>query len=201
MKIFIVKREERRKKYCYPVINKESLWKNENLFCNKYNSLHELPIPYEVDNLIKPTDFPISKNNLVSCDFMTIIKNLNADFEALESKMYYTGKNKKNYIEKSGNIDCSVWQNYYTIILPQYSLLNLDLSIYEKYFNEDLNKYVIVDYSKIVLDKNKLLQLDNLNNFFILEEFESVFLCTEVAKQAIEEAELTGIAFEEVPVE
>lgn len=186
--------------YCYPGVMEESLWSEQKLFISECTETYELPIPYNVDNKIPPNDFPVCHNILVSKNFLEVIKKFNADFNAYESQMHYNGKNKMAFMQEHNDCD-EIWDIYYTMQFPSYSLLNWDKSDFLKYYNDEINKTIVTRINKLIIDKNKIEVLNFKNNIFHLEEKKTFLLCTETAKQAIEEAGLTGIDFEEVPVE
>ncbi len=186
--------------YCYPSVMEESPWSDQRLFISECTETYELPIPYIVDNKISPNDYPICRNILVSNKFLEVIKKVNVDFNAYESQMHYNGKNKKAFLQQHNNCD-KIWDIYYTMQFPSYSLLNWDKSVFSKYYNDDINKTIVTRINKLIIDKNKIDVFNFNNNIFHLEEKKTYLLCTETAKQAIEEDGLTGIAFEEVPVE
>ena len=185
--------------YCYPSVMDESPWSNENLFISECSQNYDLPIPYLVDNKNEPGDFPVCHNILVSKKFLEVIKQLNETYTALESQMHYDGKNKKAYLEQHDGSD-EIWDIYYTMLFPAYSLFNWDKSDFSKYYNDELNKTFVTRINRLVLDKNKIEATDFTNNIFHLEEKKTYLLCTEKVKLKIEEAGISGIAFEEVEV-
>ena len=188
-------------KYAEFQIADNSPWAGGLLFMNQYEQKNKLPVPYNTSNKNKPTDFPYSYNNIVSENFFKIIRQLNADFEALESVVYYNGKNFENYCAQSGNSDGRIWGNFYTIIFPEYKLFNWEKSIYTSAISHVTGEKIVTELKELRLDK-KLIDrnIDSLqkNNFFILAEKPVVLLCTENAKKEIEESGLTGIQFEEI---
>ena len=185
--------------YCYPSVMDESPWSDENLFISECSQNYDLPIPYLVDNKNEPDDFPVCHNILVSKKFLEVIKQLNETYTALESQMHYEGKNTKAYLEQHDGSD-EIWDIYYTMLFPAYSLFNWDKSDFSKYYNDELNKTFVTRINRLVLDKNKIEATDFTNNIFHLEEKKTSLLCTEKAKLKIEEAGISGIAFEEVDV-
>ena len=184
--------------FCELEINNENEWSNENLELNFYKVEHQLPIEYFTNNTNNPYDFPLAEGNVVSKKFYKIISSSNKNIKAFESKIYYNGKNKKQYLEKNKSLE--IWDNYYTIIFPEYDLLNYEKSDFETDTSFVTGKEFVSHIEKLVIDKDKL-QKNTSDHFFILQEKKVYLLCTEKAKQAIEDAGLTGIAFEEVPVE
>lgn len=191
-------------KYVEFKIDEESPWIKELLFRSEYETKHDLPIPLYTKNKLKPNDYPYSADaHIISKKFLDVIKNLNSDFEALESVVFYKGKNLKAYCEQSGNADGRIWDTFYTMIYPQYNLFNWEKAVYESDVSFLTGEKFISKIEKLVIDKNKLNENEavlNKNNIFILGERKLFLLCTEKAKLAIEEAGLTGIKFEEVEV-
>ncbi len=202
MKFYLINyNAENPQKYARAYIFENNIWKDENLFAGEYKAKHELPIPYYVENKIKPNDFVFAKNILVSKSFLKVIAQVNKDYEAFESQFYYKGKNLKSFSESTDNKTGIIWDLFYTMIFPSYELLNEEKSDCEYIYIESLKKQFIRSINNLVLSSNKVYSQDFNNNIFLLEEKKTYLLCTETAKQAIEEAGLTGIAFEEVPVE
>lgn len=203
MKIFRIKRavsSQNVTKYVEFKIDVTSPWVNEDLYVNKYSEKHELPIPLYTENKLTPEDYPYSGNaHIVSKRFLDVIKKLNSDFEAFESVVYYKGKNQKAYCKESGNADGKIWDNFYTMIFPEYNLFNWDESDYETDYVYGTNEKFVSRINKLVVNIKENEKISN-NNFLILGEFSLYLLCTEKAKLAIEEAGLTGISFEEVEV-
>ena len=111
---------------------------------------------------------------------------MNSDIKAFESELFY--KNEK------------IWDIFYTLIFPEYSFFNWEKSDYEADENEKTGEKDIWLLRKLVLDKAKELNISNLNNFFVLKEDPLTIICTEIAKNAIEEAGLTGVNFRELEV-
>lgn len=204
MKIFEIKRATSYStKYADFQIADNSTWISEPLFANQYENKHNVPIPYYTLNKYAPTDFPFSDTFLVSEKFLKVIKCLNQDFEALESFVFYKGKNLKAYCEQTGNNDGRIWGVFYTMIFPQFKLFNWEESVYTPEISKFSGEKIVTDLEKLILDKKLIEENYNSiskNNIFVLDEESILLLCTETAKQAIEEAGLTGIAFEEVEV-
>ena len=188
MKFYKINRGANTTKFCEIHFFNESLWKNEELYFNKYEEKHEIPIKYELNNQYDPKSFPSSDAFLVSEKFFSVIKKLNKDFEYFESELYY----KKN--EK-------MWGNYYTVIFPEYELFNWNKSDYSLFPSNNISSKDISFLRKIVLDNEKIMNRETANQFFVLSESSCNLLCTETAKQAIEDAGLFDIIFEEIPVE
>ena len=135
-----------------------------------------------VNNKYKPEDYPISNTKFVSEKLLKIIKTLNKDYEALTSQMYYKEKDP-------------IWDIYYSMLSPAYELLNWTKSKYEA--DEER---IIMSLDKLVISKEKADALPSEGNLFCLKECQVFLLCTERAKTAIEEAGITGIAFDELEV-
>ncbi|MCR5062768.1 MAG: hypothetical protein K6A89_05730 [Treponema sp.] len=204
MKIFQIEHETvMSTKYAEFQVAEESPWAGGLLFMNRYEKVQTLPIEYKTTNKVKPSDFPYSYNFLVSENFLDVIKKLNEEFEALESVVFYKGKNLKAYCEQSGNADGRIWENFYTMIFPDFKLFNWEKSIYTPKLSRVTGERIVTGLEKLVLNKNKINENEaalNKNNIFILNEKRINLLCTENAKLTIEEAGLTGIKFEEVEV-
>ena len=175
-------------KFCKAEFAEDSLWHKESLFRNRYRSIHEVPIVYCVKNKCKPEDYPSAPACLVSSRFCELIKKLNNNVECFESVIKYAGK-EKNLKDKI------LYDDFYTLVFPEYELFNWDVSEYVSDISFD-GRRIVTDTKKIVLDRNKLNAVDD--NFFVLKEKSTKFLCTEMAKDAIENAGLTGIGFEEL---
>ena len=180
-------------KYCDPHIMESSSWSNEKLWRNKYEKLHELPIPYYVQNKYEPKDYATLYPRLVSRRLLDIIKTLNKDYEVLESQMYYQGKQRDLRGQK-------LWDMYYTMIFPEYEVFSWEYSEYTKDISYVTGKEIVTNLKKAVLDKSKVEILPKENNLFCLAEKKIILVCTETAKQAIEAAHITGIAFIELEV-
>ncbi|MDE5581648.1 MAG: hypothetical protein K2I95_09545 [Treponemataceae bacterium] len=175
-------------KFCKAEFAEDSLWHKESLFRNRYRSIHEVPIVYCVKNKCKPEDYPSAPACLVSPRFCGLIKKLNKNVECFESVIKYAGKEKDLK-------DKILYDDFYTLVFPEYELFNWDASEYVSDISFD-GRRIVTDTKKIVLDRNKLNAVDD--NFFALKEKSTKFLCTEMAKDAIENAGLTGIGFEEL---
>ena len=171
-------------KYSECFIKSDCIWKNENLYSNNISEIHNSIVEYDLSKNIAPIDFPNADAFLVSEKFFNIIKKLNTNYHSFESKLFWK-KEPKDFI-------------FFTVIFPKYKILNLEKSDYETDYVYGTEEKFIWRINKIVLNKDALNIKDN---FFCLEEESLTLICTETAKQAIEEAGLTGIAFEEVPVE
>ncbi len=178
-------------KFCKAEFVEDNLWHKESLFRNRYRSIHEVPIVYCVKNKCKPEDYPSAPACLVSSRFYALIKKLNKKLECFESVIKYSGKEKDLK-------DKILYDDFYTLVFPEYELFNWNASEYVSDISFD-GRRIVTDTKKIVLDKNKCNAIDD--NFFVLKEKSTKFLCTEVAKEAIENAGLTGIGFEELELD
>lgn len=175
-------------KFCKAEFAEDSLWHKESLVRNRYRSIHEVPIVYCVKNKCKPEDYPSAPACLVSPRFCGLIKKFNKNLECFESVIKYAGKEKDLK-------DKVLYDDFYTLVFPEYELFNWDVSEYVSDIGFG-GRRIVTDTKKIVLDRNKLNAVDD--NFFVLKEKSTKFLCTEMAKDAIENAGLTGIGFEEL---
>ena len=169
MKIFRIKRavsSQNVTKYVEFKIDVTSPWVNEDLYVNKYSEKHELPIPLYTENKLTPEDYPYSGYaHIVSKRFLDVIKRLNSDFEAFESVVYYKGKNQKAYCKQSGNADGKIWDNFYTMIFPEYNLFNWDESDYETDYVYGTNEKFVSRINKLVVNIKENEKISN-NNFF-----------------------------------
>lgn len=186
MKIYEIVRSEGDSRFCHPYVNPESDWIKEKLFKNSYKKIHELPIPYLVDNRYEPDDYLVSKNEIFSSKAGDILSSLNKNITLFESQFYYN--------------DEKIWDIYFTVVFPKYSLFNYEKSVYESEESCISDKVLISSISKLVFDKEKVNKIEE-DNFFTMEEKPTRVYCTEKGKQAIEAAGLIGIAFEEIPAE
>ena len=175
-------------KFCKAEFAEDSLWHKESLVRNRYRSIHEVPIVYCVKNKCKPEDYPSAPACLVSPRICGLIKKFNKNLECFESVIKYAGKEKDLK-------DKVLYDDFYTLVFPEYELFNWDVSEYVSDIGFG-GRRIVTDTKKIVLDRNKLNAVDD--NFFVLKEKSTKFLCTEMAKDAIENAGLTGIGFEEL---
>ena len=66
-------------------------------------------------------------------------------------------------------------------------------------FGIDGESICLID--KLVLSQEKLSLVDNSNNIFVLKETKLDVICTETAKNMIEEAGIKDVRFTELPVE
>ena len=179
MKYYNLRRGGEETKYPDPELFGE--WENESLWMNEWENRNlKLPVTMTVKNKYAPDDYPLADSNLISGKFLKIVRELNTDFEALPTQLYYKGKDP-------------VWDIYYSMIFPEYNILNMDKSEYE-YFEGVLDLL-----GKVVLDKGKLSDIHN--NIFAMKEKSIYIICTETAKDMIETAGIKGVRFTELPVE
>lgn len=115
---------------------------------------------------------------------MDIIKQLNKDYEALSTQLYYREKE-------------SIWDIYYSMIFPEYEAFNFEKSEYDA--GIDGEGIGLID--KLVLSKEKLSQVGTENKIFALKEKRIIIFCTETVKNMIESAGIKDVSFTELPVE
>lgn len=186
MKFFKINGDINSIKYPEPRVYEESNWKQENLFMNQCFHIHELPIKYNVENNYNPLSYPLADSKLVSEEFYNIIRELNLNYKSFESELYLNKKDK-------------LWDNYYTIIFPEFELFNWEYSEYRSRIGKSGKKHIMF-LKKLILDGEKIKNMNFIDNFFVLKELPTRLICTEKAKLAIEKANLTGINFEELEV-
>ena len=150
-----------------------NLWENREL---------KLPVTMSVKNKYNPGDYPLARSKLVSQRLLDIIKQLNKDYEALPTQLYYKEKE-------------SIWDTYYSMIFPEYEVFNFDKSRYILFRDK------ILDLEELVLSKEKLSHVDIANNIFVIKETDLDIICTETAKDMIETAGIKDVRFTELPVE
>ena len=170
-------------KFCEPRLFGE--WEEEPLFSNDWENRNlKLPVTMYVKNKYNPGDYPLAGSKLVSQKLLDIIKQLNKDYEALPTQLYYKEKEP-------------IWNTYYSMIFPEYEVLNLEKSEYDTGpYGDDV---CIID--KIVLSKEKLSYMNVSNNIFVIKETVLDIVCTETAKNMIESAGIKDVRFTELPVE
>lgn len=183
MKYYELDRGGEETKYPEPELFGE--WKGEFLWMNLWENRElKLPVTMSVKNRYNPGNYPLADSKLVSYKLLRLIKNLNNDYEALPTQLYYKEKDP-------------IWGIYYSMIFPEYEVLNLEKSKYDTGpYGDDV---CMID--KIVLSKEKLSHVDAANNIFALKESSVIILCTETAKNMIEAAGIKDVSFTEVPVE
>lgn len=110
-------------KFCKAEFAEDSLWHKESLFRNRYRSIHEVPVVYCVKNKCKPEDYPSAPACLLSPRFCGLIKKLNKNLECFESVIKYAGKEKDLK-------DKVLYDDFYTLVFPEYELFNWEASEY-----------------------------------------------------------------------
>ncbi|MBD5440043.1 MAG: hypothetical protein HDR33_03335 [Treponema sp.] len=170
-------------KFCEPRLFGE--WEEEPLFSNDWENRNlKLPVTMYVKNKYNPGNYPLARSKLVSQKLLDVIKQVNKDYEALPTQLYYKEKEP-------------IWNTYYSMIFPEYEVLNLEKSEYDTGpYGDD-----VCMLDKIVLSKEKLSYMDVANNIFALKESSVIILCTETAKDMIESAGIKDVRFTELPVE
>ncbi|MDE5581647.1 MAG: hypothetical protein K2I95_09540 [Treponemataceae bacterium] len=168
-------------KFCEPKLCGE--WAEEGLWKNKWrNSNIKLPVTMTVKNRYNPRDYPLADSALVSQRLLDTIKQLNKDYEALPTQLYYKEKEP-------------IWDTYYSMIFPEYEVFNFDKSRYILFRDK------ILDLEELVLSKEKLSHVDIANNIFVIKETPVIIICTETAKDMIEAVGIKDVRFTELPVE
>ncbi len=182
-------------KFCEPELFGE--WKGEWLWKNKWRNRNlTLPVTMTVKNKYNPRDYPLAGSKLVSQRLLNIVKQLNKDYEALPTQLYYKEKDP-------------IWDTYYSMIFPEYEAFNFEKSKYKSFrevFDFENSEYKlsrdgILDLEELVLSKEKLSRVDTVNNIFVIKETNLDVVCTEIAKDMIEAAGIKDVAFTELPVE
>ena len=140
MKCYELTMENGDSRFCYPKMDDNSAWSHENLYENEYNKIHELPIPFIVENKYIPYDYLVSDVEIVSKRAFELMKSLNRNITGFESQMFY--KNEK------------IWDIYYTLVVPRYKIFNYNKSIYETDIDYNGNPFVSDIAEKL---KSKLL--------------------------------------------
>ena len=106
-----------RTKFCEPELFGK--WAGELLFKNIVcDRTLPLPVTLSVKNKYKPGDYPIGHTHLVSKRLLELIKQLNRDYEALPSQLYYKEKEP-------------IWDMYYSMLFPEYEVFNWEKSVYD----------------------------------------------------------------------
>ena len=160
-------------------------WEEESLFSNDWENRNlTLTITMTVKNKYNPGDYPLVGSKLVSQKLLDIIKQLNKDYEALPTQLYYKEKEP-------------IWGIYYSMIFPEYEAFNFEKSKYDTGPYGDGIYFI----TKLVLSKEKLSHVDVENNIFVLKENTIPIICTETAKDMIEAAGIKDVSFTELPVE
>ena len=181
MKYYEIGRGGERLKYPEPKLFGE--WEEEGLWKNKWRNRNlKLPVTMTVKNKYNPGDYPLARSKLVSQKLLDIIKQLNKNYEALPTQLYYKEKEP-------------IWDTYYSMIFPEYEVFNFDKSRYILFRDK------ILDLEELVLSKEKLSHVDIANNIFVIKETDLDIICTETAKDMIEAAGIKDVRFMELPVE
>ena len=168
-------------KFCEPRLFGE--WEEEPLFSNDWENRElKLPVTMTVKKKYNPGDDPLADSKMVSQKLLDVIKQVNKDYEALPTQLYYKEKEP-------------IWDIYYSMIFPEYEVLNLEKSKYSLF-----EKYIVQIYD-IFLDADKILVPGERNGIFALKEKSTVIICTEIAKDMIEAAGIRDVSFTELPIE
>ena len=187
MKYYEIGRGGEETKYPEPRLFGE--WEEEPLFSNDWENRElKLPVTMTVKNKYNPGDYPLADSKLASQKLLDVIRQLNKDYEALPTQLYYKEKEP-------------IWDIYYSMIFPEYEVLNLEKAEYTSGIDYGIDDIEILSINKIVLSKEKLSHVDVANNIFAMEEASTLILCTEIAKDMIEAAGIKGVRFTELPVE
>ncbi len=181
MKYYKLNRGGEETKYPEPKLFGE--WNGEFLWTNEWeNRSLTLPVTMSVKNKYNPGNYPLARSKLVSQRLLDIIKQVNKDYEALPTQLYYKEKEP-------------IWDIYYSMLFPEYEAFNFEKSKYDLF-----GKYIAL-IDDIVLSGEKLSHVDAENNIFALKEKNTIIICTETAKDMIEAAGIKDIRFTELPVE
>ena len=174
-------------KFCEPELFGE--WKKEGLWMNEWENRElRLPVTMTVKNKYNPGDYPLAGSKLVSQKLLDVIKQVNKDYEALPTQLYYKEKDP-------------IWDIYYSMIFPEYEAFNFEKSEYTSGIDYGIDDMGILSINKLVLSKEKLSQMGPENNIFALKEKRVIIFCTEIAKDMIEAAGIKDVSFTELPVE
>ena len=183
MKYYNLRRGGEETKYPEPELFGE--WEEEGLWKNKWRNRElKLPVTMTVKNKYNPGDYPLARSKLVSQKLLDVIKQLNKDYEALPTQLYYKEREP-------------IWNVYYSMIFPEYEAFNFEKSEYGT--GIDGERVCLID--KLVLSKKKLSLIGTTNNIFVLKETDLDIICTEIAKDMIEAAGIKDVRFTELPVE
>ena len=183
MKYYKIGRGGEKLKYPEPELFGE--WEEESLWMNLWENRElKLPVTMTVKNKYNPGDYPLARSKLVSQKLLDVIKQLNKDYEALPTQLYYKEREP-------------IWNVYYSMIFPEYEAFNFEKSEYGT--GIDGERVCLID--KLVLSKKKLSLIDTTNNIFVLKETDLDIICTEIAKDMIEAAGIKDVSFTELPVE
>ena len=183
MKYYELDRSGEEIKYPKPELFGE--WEEETLWMNEWRNRElKLPVTMTVKNKYNPGDYPLAGSKLVSQKLLDVIKQVNKDYEALPTRLYYKEKEP-------------IWDIYYSMIFPEHAAFNFEKSEYSM----GLHEGDIGIIRKLVLSKGKLAISNNGNNIYALKEKNNHLFCTEIAKDMIEAAGIKDVSFTELPVE
>ena len=170
-------------KFCEPELFGE--WAEEGLWKNKWRNRNlKLPVTMSVKNRYNPGDYPLVDSKLVSQKLLDVIKQLNKDYKAFPTQLYYKEKDP-------------IWDIYYSMIFPECEAFNFEKSEYDA--GIDGEGIGLID--KLVLSKEKLSHVAVANNIFALKETPVIIICTETAKDMIDAAGIKDVRFTGLPVE
>ena len=170
-------------KFCSTFLEENDPWRKENFQLDAIHNIHELPIKYQAENKYRPDDYPICENApLVSDKFLVVIKKLTQNLQFFASEIYL----KK----------LKLFDGYHTLLFTKhYPAIDWDNSICVK---TQSGKARSID--KLVLSKSKLSEIPEHEKMFLMEEEPGTILVTEEGKNAIEEAKIKGVMFNELDV-
>lgn len=185
MKYYMIQGGSGSTRYCELRIPQDSVWfQEEFLQANEWNNRNlPLPIPMNANNKYKPDDFPMADSTLVSKKVLDCIKAVNKSYEALPTQIYYKGE--------------KIYDLYYTMLFPEYPLLNYEESDYETTRKNPKNIWML---RNLILEKKKIEMLPKDNSIFCVQELTTRIICTEIAKDALEKAGVIGMKFEELEI-
>ena len=182
MKYYKIGRGGEETKYPEPELFGE--WEEEALWMNEWRNRElKLPVTMTVKNKYNPGDYPLAGSKLVSQKLLDVIKQVNKDYEALPTRLYYKEKEP-------------IWGIYYSMIFPEHEAFNFEKSEYSM----GLHEGDIGIIRKLVLSKGKLAISNDSNNIYALKEKNNHLFCTEIAKDMIEAAGIKDVRFTELPV-
>jgi hypothetical protein len=165
-------------------IPNEDPWFNEQFVeGRKIDSIHHLPIRYQIDNPRRLSDYPYcSKWFLVSGKFASVLRTLTSEYQELPSEIY-----KK---------DTLVADDYVSFVFTSaVSALHIQKSVYR-----ELVHGIILGMKKIVLSVRLLNEKSANIDIFRIKEYAMEIVVTEKGKKAIEEADIRFVGFEELEV-
>lgn len=165
-------------------ISNDDPWFNEGFDDGeRIENLHDLPIRYEADRYSIKTDYPYcAKWFLISKRFAAVLKTLTVDYQELPSVIY-----RKDRI---------ISENFVSFVFnASYPSMHMRKSVYR-----EIKYGIVIGLDKIVLDKKKLAEVPKHIKVFRLQEASREIIVFEEGKKAIEEAQITGLEFEELKV-